>query len=219
MENTYHNNMFAKSNLSLAIILSLFFLQNTQSQSKQAIALDSLYSININKYLLPAFDTTEYTEIIRYIEEPSFKPEYSIRIIKSKRKIVLEVFIFEKSFGSQLMKNFIENNIDTIKPNTLHYSVNVSKEPTQKITQLFLKTINEDLSSNNSDTIDEVMFDGTNYFIQVANNTSTSISFYCPNKNSISYKTTVVCTSIAHDIQNEDFNEQEIINAIDIILK
>ena len=210
--------MFAKSNLSLAIILSLFFLQNTQSQSKQAIALDSLYSININKYLLPAFDTTEYTEIIRYIKEPSFKPEYSIRIIKSKKKIKLEVFIFTESFQSMLMKGFIENSIDSIKPNILNYTVKVSENLTQKMKQLFLKTINEDISSYNSDTIDEVMLDGINYYFQVSDKTSSAIKLNCPKQNSISYKTTLVCASIVQAMQNDNFNEQEIINNIDVII-
>ncbi len=219
MNNTFHNFYLLKPYNYLIIVCFLFIIQNVKSQNRQADLVDSTYKHTIKMYLSPAYDSARYTEVIRYIELPSFRPEYSIRIIESKKGVLLELFIFSESFGSQLSKSFIKNNKDTIKPNTLHYSVYVSEELTQKITQLFLKTINEDLSSNNSDTIDEVMFDGTSYFIQVTNNTSTSISFYCPNKNSVSYKTTVVCVSIAHDIQNEDFNEQEIINAIDLILK
>ncbi|HEY3372917.1 MAG TPA: hypothetical protein VGK10_18855 [Prolixibacteraceae bacterium] len=182
---------------------------NVFSQPQKGFDMGKLYDIAIKKYLLPS---EGHSLSIIYLEKPSFDPEYSIQLLDFKDSIQLEGHLFKESYWYQLFRHIKQYQNAEFEPEVSHYSILVSKLFYQKMQSVFSETIN----SKASDYINpnEMGVDGTTYLFRLGDGDN-YFELWEPKANSMAFKTAAICKEIAISLKSNNFNEMEIIKAID----
>lgn len=200
----------------LGIVMGHLLLggNNVFSQSKKGFDMDKLYEVAIKKYLLPSEDNSES---ILYLIKPSFKPEYSIRVIVFKDSIKLVGDFFKENYFGQLVGHIQKYYNVEFEPEVNHYSVLVSKRFKRKMKSVFSQTINSKVSCTSSSG--DMPLDGTTYLFrldksEIRNGENSSLEVWEPKADCSSYKTATICSTIAISLKNNSFNESKIIKTI-----
>lgn len=202
----------------LLIVLPIAFTSlRSEGQETQSDELNKTYSQLITSYLIPPFDTTKYYESLVYIENPSFNPEFSIRILQSKNEILLEGYFFKTSLSGQLMMNLIENRLSPAKPVVTHHTTFLNSDLASKIIRVVDLMVDQQYNQNDCK---EIPVDGTDYYFNISKKSGgKNIRFHSSELNTMRKEVVTLFSQISFFLRSDTINHTEIYRTINKIIK
>ncbi len=181
-----------------------------------------VYDSNLLKYLLPAIKGTDTTEIISFVEKPSFQGESAFRIIRSHNKYSLEGRFCKKNYWYEIYPYF-EKGEAVPAPVISFRSYDISKEFANKFIAAFHEEVNKKEKPEPEKEIYEtingvvckvvkikIKTDGVLYvFSDKSSGATSSKTFHSPYKDEPGYNLCMTSSKLAKDLKNQTFEESK----------
>jgi hypothetical protein len=182
-----------------------------------------VYNSNLTRFLLPAIKGSDTTEIISFVEKPSFEGESAFRIIRSHDQYTLEGRFCEKNYWYAIYPYF-ETGEAVPAPVISFRSYDISKELANKFISAFHEEVNnpEKPEEKIYKTINGLVYrmqketvDGVSYVLRdLSSGEISSKTLRNPEKNDPAYNLCVTSSKLAKDVKNQTFEESKFPNPI-----
>ncbi len=191
----------------VCFFISLFFATQwgfCQSE-KKAVDLDLLYREELKVNLFPQVDPLKIKEVLLFVAEPSFKPEYSLRIMTVDNQHIMEVRLLEKSLWGELLQRAIERGDKPLSLSVSFFSVPVSNKFKNNMLKSFTEVV--DSTKNENDlSVGGIIYQ---FWIFDKKGKIRSVEVNAPEIDTIQNRLATLCTSIVNDVNSRSFDESE----------
>jgi len=184
-----------------------------------------VYDSNLVKYLLPAIKGSDTTEIISFVEKPSFQGESAFRIIRSHNKYSLEGRFCKKNYWYEIHP-YWEKGETVPAPEISICSYDISDEFANKLISAFHEEVNKKEKPEPEKEIYEtingvvckvvkitIKADGVLYvFRDKSSGATSSKTFHSPFKDEPGYSLCMTASKLVRDIRNQTFEESKYID-------
>jgi hypothetical protein len=169
------------------------------------VDLESLYRMQLEKYLAPQIDTLTENEIVLFYAKPSFEPEFSIRIIERGNQCFIEGRFIDKNIWLDLIEHYIKKEKKAIQVEVCLYTMPISNDFQEKILANVASVI------QNKKITDEMLLDGTSYEFWTFDkiNRVRSVEVNSPDSGTIEETLIKFFMRITNDLRSQTFDEKK----------